>query len=94
MPVPPKHASIAAVPGCVVIDPIKCLVYVYSNGHVAIDVDEADFHSEGENLSQATIVLAESLAEAFAVLSRQTKPLAPLLKKKQEYLSKHLKQAT
>jgi hypothetical protein len=91
---PPKHARITVVPGCVVIDPIDCLVFVYSDGHVVIDIEEAGFHSEGENLSQATIILSEALSSTFDLLAHPTKPLNQLLKKKQEYLSKHLKQAT
>lgn len=94
MATPPKHARIAVVPGCVVIEPIECLVYVYANGHVLIDVQDADIHSEAEDIAQATTILASALAKAFSCLSDHKRPLSPLLKKKQEYLSKHLKQAT
>jgi len=94
MPIPPKHARIAVVPGCVVIDPIQCMVYTHLDGHVSIDVEEADLHSEAETLAKATEILSSAIFSAFTCLSESKKSLSPKLRKKQEFLSKHLKQST
>lgn len=94
MPIPPKHACIAVVPGCVVIEPIQCLVYTHLDGHVSIDVDEIELHSEARNLSEATKILSSAIASAFACLSESKKTLSPQLRKKKEFLLRHLKQAT
>ena len=94
MSIPPRHASIAVVPGCVVIEPIECLIYTYVGGYISMDIEEAGIHSEAKDLAKATLILSEALSTAYACLSKSQKRLTPCLKKKKEFLDRHLKQAT